>query len=87
MEKEKEMEMEMEIERVGVTANDSTPQIPPTNTTVAATETPTSSKVVQKLSPPPFPSPLAKYEDVVQDVNLFMQTLEKLHRFMGTRFM
>lgn len=77
----------MEIERVDVTANDSTPQVPPTNTTVAATETPTSSKVVEEQSPPPFPSPLAKYEDVVQDVNLFMHTLEKLHRFMGTRFM
>lgn len=81
------MEIEMEMERVHVTANDSTKLVPPTNVTVAAIETPTSSKVGEELSPSPFPSPLAKYEDVVQDANLFMHTLEKLHKFMGTRFM
>jgi len=33
-----------------------------------------------------FP-PLAKYEDIVANPQLFMTTLEKLHAAMGTKFM
>ncbi|KAJ0988998.1 hypothetical protein J5N97_007354 [Dioscorea zingiberensis] len=35
----------------------------------------------------PYPEPLETYENVVSDPNLFMQTLQKLHRMMGTKFM
>ncbi|XXG78785.1 hypothetical protein AAC387_Pa08g2652 [Persea americana] len=35
----------------------------------------------------PYPPPLAKYEDVARDPKLFMETLEKLHTIMGTKFM
>lgn len=35
----------------------------------------------------PYPTPLAKYEDVVITQKLFMDTLEKLHAMMGTKFM
>ncbi|KAA8527929.1 hypothetical protein F0562_035202 [Nyssa sinensis] len=35
----------------------------------------------------PYPSPLARYEDVVVCPKLFMETLEKLHAAMGTKFM
>ncbi|XP_047318364.1 high mobility group B protein 15-like [Impatiens glandulifera] len=35
----------------------------------------------------PYPPPLARYEDVMVDRNLFMDTLEKLHVTMGTKFM
>ncbi|KAK7310300.1 hypothetical protein RJT34_07727 [Clitoria ternatea] len=34
-----------------------------------------------------YPPPLTKYEDVVDNPNLFMATLEKLHASMGTKFM
>ncbi|GAB4844087.1 High mobility group B protein 15 [Ancistrocladus abbreviatus] len=34
-----------------------------------------------------YPPPLAKYEDVVANRRLFMDTLEKLHAAMGTKFM
>lgn len=34
-----------------------------------------------------YPPPLAKYEDVARDPKLFMETLEKLHTIMGTKFM
>ncbi|RWR87210.1 high mobility group B protein 15-like protein isoform X1 [Cinnamomum micranthum f. kanehirae] len=33
-----------------------------------------------------YPPPLAKYEDVARDPKLFMETLEKLHTIMGTKF-
>ncbi|KAG5531317.1 hypothetical protein RHGRI_026061 [Rhododendron griersonianum] len=35
----------------------------------------------------PYPTALAKYEDVVITPKLFMDTLEKLHATMGTKFM
>lgn len=35
----------------------------------------------------PYPKPLATYENVVSDRKLFMETLEKLHLMMGTKFM
>ncbi|XP_058180933.1 high mobility group B protein 15 isoform X2 [Rhododendron vialii] len=35
----------------------------------------------------PYPAALAKYEDVVITPKLFMDTLEKLHATMGTKFM
>ncbi|XP_043722485.1 high mobility group B protein 15-like isoform X2 [Telopea speciosissima] len=35
----------------------------------------------------PYPSPLAKYQDVIADRKLFMDSLEKLHSTMGTKFM
>ncbi|KAM0944164.1 putative transcription factor & chromatin remodeling ARID-HMG family [Dioscorea sansibarensis] len=35
----------------------------------------------------PYPKPLATYESVVSDRKLFMETLEKLHLMMGTKFM
>ncbi|XP_043707467.1 high mobility group B protein 15-like isoform X2 [Telopea speciosissima] len=35
----------------------------------------------------PYPPPLAKYQDVVADRKLFMDSLEKLHSTMGTKFM
>ncbi|KAH9611887.1 hypothetical protein KSS87_003369 [Heliosperma pusillum] len=35
----------------------------------------------------PLPAPLAKYEEVVADRQLFMTSLEKLHSLMGTKFM
>ncbi|XP_057499636.1 high mobility group B protein 15-like [Actinidia eriantha] len=35
----------------------------------------------------PYPTPLARYEDVVVSPKLFMDTLEKLHAAMGTKFM
>ncbi|XP_038723572.1 high mobility group B protein 15-like [Tripterygium wilfordii] len=35
----------------------------------------------------PYPQPIASYEDVVALDNLFMDTLEKLHAAMGTKFM
>ncbi|OIV91215.1 hypothetical protein TanjilG_30437 [Lupinus angustifolius] len=34
-----------------------------------------------------YPIPLAKYEEVVENPNTFMFTLEKLHAEMGTKFM
>ncbi|CAL5413792.1 unnamed protein product [Camellia sinensis] len=34
----------------------------------------------------PYPPPLAKYEDVVINPKLFLDTLEKLHATMGTKF-
>jgi hypothetical protein len=34
-----------------------------------------------------FPEPLAKYHDVISDKGLFMQTLEKFHLAMRTKFM
>ncbi|XP_043689277.1 high mobility group B protein 10-like [Telopea speciosissima] len=35
----------------------------------------------------PYPSPAAEYEEVVHNAEMFMQTLQDLHRFMGTKFM
>lgn len=35
----------------------------------------------------PYPSPLAKFDDVAASPKLFMDTLEKLHASMGTKFM
>ena len=35
----------------------------------------------------PYPQLDGKYEDVVSDPKLFMNTLEKLHVSMGTKFM
>ncbi|KAK1271465.1 High mobility group B protein 15 [Acorus gramineus] len=35
----------------------------------------------------PYPPPLAKYEEVVANPQLFKETLEKLHSTMGTKFM
>ncbi|XP_042520115.1 high mobility group B protein 10-like isoform X2 [Macadamia integrifolia] len=35
----------------------------------------------------PYPSPAAQYDEVVQNAEMFMQTLQDLHRFMGTKFM
>ncbi|XP_042514661.1 high mobility group B protein 15-like isoform X3 [Macadamia integrifolia] len=35
----------------------------------------------------PYPSPLAKYQDVIADRKLFMDSLENLHSTMGTKFM
>ncbi|KAL8172255.1 hypothetical protein V2J09_024059 [Rumex salicifolius] len=35
----------------------------------------------------PYPPPLARYEDVVTNPKLFIDTLEKLHASMGTKFM
>jgi len=34
-----------------------------------------------------YPLPLAKYEEVVDNSQLFMFTLEKLHASMGTKYM
>lgn len=34
-----------------------------------------------------YPAPLAKYEEVVADPQLFMVTLEKFHATMATKFM
>ncbi|WCJ33199.1 HMG (high mobility group) box protein with ARID/BRIGHT DNA-binding domain [Euphorbia peplus] len=34
-----------------------------------------------------YPAPLGRYEDVAANPKLFMETLEKLHAFMGTKFM
>ena len=34
-----------------------------------------------------YPAPLAKYDDVVADSKLFLQTLGNLHQSMGTKFM
>ncbi|XP_052190071.1 high mobility group B protein 15 isoform X2 [Diospyros lotus] len=42
-------------------------------------------EAVQKYLP--YPPPLARYEDVVVSPKLFMDTLEKLHATMGTKFM
>lgn len=35
----------------------------------------------------PYPQPLAKYDDVAASPKLFVDTLEKLHASMGTKFM
>ncbi|KAL6002787.1 hypothetical protein ACLOJK_023009 [Asimina triloba] len=35
----------------------------------------------------PYPPALAKYEDVVANRKLFMDSLEKLHATLGTKFM
>ncbi|KAJ4975079.1 hypothetical protein NE237_000185 [Protea cynaroides] len=35
----------------------------------------------------PYPSPAAEYEEVAQKAEMFMQTLQDLHRFMTTKFM
>lgn len=35
----------------------------------------------------PYPSPLARYEEVVASRQVFMSTLEQLHFAMGTKFM
>ncbi|TKY64740.1 High mobility group B protein 15 [Spatholobus suberectus] len=50
-----------------------------------------STSCVKEVAPvpmsQPYPSPLAKYKDVVANPKLFMSTLEKLHSSMGTKFM
>lgn len=35
----------------------------------------------------PYPKPLAKYEEVIVNPELFRETLEKLHATLGTKFM
>lgn len=35
----------------------------------------------------PYPEPQAKYEEIADNPKLFMDTLEKLHADMGTKFM
>ncbi|XP_008778105.1 high mobility group B protein 15-like isoform X2 [Phoenix dactylifera] len=35
----------------------------------------------------PYPKPLAKYEEVIANPELFRETLEKLHATLGTKFM
>jgi len=34
-----------------------------------------------------YPAPWATYEDVIVSTKLFMETLEKFHAAMGTKFM
>jgi len=34
-----------------------------------------------------YPLPLARYEEIVENSQLFMFTLEKLHASMGTKYM
>ena len=34
-----------------------------------------------------YPPPMAKYEEVVADRELFIKSLEKLHATLGTKFM
>lgn len=35
----------------------------------------------------PYPPPVAKYEEVIADRELFIKSLEKLHAILGTKFM
>lgn len=35
----------------------------------------------------PYPPPLATYQDVVASPQLFMDTLQRLHASLGTKFM
>ncbi|KAM7488774.1 hypothetical protein LguiB_026258 [Lonicera macranthoides] len=52
-----------------------------------AKQTPLPIKQAPPLQYRPYPPPLAKYEDVVANPRLFMDTLGKLHAAMGTKFM
>ncbi|GAB2295706.1 hypothetical protein Dimus_029860 [Dionaea muscipula] len=45
------------------------------------------SPLANKVGYHRYPPPLAKYEEVVANPKLFMETLEKLHAAMGTKFM
>ncbi|KAI8004779.1 hypothetical protein LOK49_LG08G02430 [Camellia lanceoleosa] len=56
------------------------------SSSAAANQSPTPKK---EAAPTylPYPPPLAKYEDVVINPKLFLDTLEKLHATMGTKFM
>ncbi|TMX03593.1 hypothetical protein EJD97_015707 [Solanum chilense] len=49
-----------------------------------------NSPVPLRVAPPnyqPYPLPLVKYENIVASPQLFMETLQKLHAFMRTKFM
>ncbi|XP_010558855.1 PREDICTED: high mobility group B protein 15-like [Tarenaya hassleriana] len=54
---------------------------------MASSSCPKQSTVAMNRNAPTYPSPLARYEDVVASQKLFMATLEKLHSMMGTKFM
>ncbi|GAB2249592.1 hypothetical protein Droror1_Dr00012951 [Drosera rotundifolia] len=49
--------------------------------------TPVTCKVAPNGNHIPYPPPLARYEEVIINPRLFMETLEKLHATMGTKFM
>ncbi|XP_010522406.1 PREDICTED: high mobility group B protein 15 [Tarenaya hassleriana] len=54
---------------------------------MASSSCPKQSTVAMNHNTQTYPSPLARYEDVVASQKLFMATLEKLHSMMGTKFM
>ncbi|PSS35689.1 High mobility group B protein [Actinidia chinensis var. chinensis] len=54
---------------------------------MASTSAANQSPVRKSSNYFPYPAPLARYEDVVVSPKLFMDTLEKLHATMGTKFM
>ena len=54
---------------------------------MASTSAANQSPVPKSSNYFPYPAPLARYEDVVVSPKLFMDTLEKLHAAMGTKFM
>ncbi|XP_043700176.1 high mobility group B protein 10-like [Telopea speciosissima] len=62
------------------TAISRSPQTPTTNAT-------TVIKAVDSDVTKSYPSPSAEYEQVVQNAEMFMQTLQDLHRHLGTKFM
>ena len=47
----------------------------------------TKSEMVEQARTVTVAPPLAKYEEVVADRNLFITSLEKLHSVTGTKFM
>jgi hypothetical protein len=47
----------------------------------------TENTIINKNVSVKLPEPLAKYSDVYSDKGLFMQTLEKFHLAMKTKFM
>ncbi|XP_010252902.1 PREDICTED: high mobility group B protein 10 [Nelumbo nucifera] len=67
-----------------------TPTPPTTATTTKTTVSPqTPSNNTNEDSDPSklYPSPVAEYEEVVQNAEMFMETLKDLHRSLGTKFM
>lgn len=56
---------------------------------MASSSTPSSPMPLREVHPNyhPYPPTLATYQDVVASPQLFMDTLQKLHISMGTKFM
>nr|DAD35035.1 TPA_asm: hypothetical protein HUJ06_005675 [Nelumbo nucifera] len=58
-----------------------------TTKTTVAPQTPSNNTYEESNPSKLYPSPDAEYEELVQNAEMFMETLMDLHRFLGTKFM